>query len=369
MFSSEFDPSLVQDLVNRAKTATSDQISSLVNKPSYSVEDIPLLLSDEASLHIETLAQQAHAITLQRFGKTIQLFAPLYLSNICSNECTYCGFSRERNIRRKKLSTFEMTQEYKILQQKGLDHVLLLTGEAETQVGVPYLKQSIEIASNYFSSIGLEVQPLLSDEYRELIQAGCDSLTVYQETYDPEVYSDVHRAGKKADFSFRLDTPDHGGIAGFYRMNIGFLLGLADWRFDAISTALHLQYLQKKYWESQLGISFPRINPEGINYEIPNAVSTKHLAQLIITFRLVFPDLFITLSTRESAELRHQLLPLGITTMSAESMTSPGGYSGDDQLEQFKTTDHRSLESIQEAILSQGYEPVMKNWDTQITRN
>ena len=125
MFSSEFDPSLVQDLVNRAKTATSDQISSLVNKPSYSVEDIPLLLSDEASLHIETLAQKAHAITLQRFGKTIQLFAPLYLSNICSNECTYCGFSRERNIRRKKLSTLEMTQEYKILQQKGLDHVLL----------------------------------------------------------------------------------------------------------------------------------------------------------------------------------------------------------------------------------------------------
>ena len=364
MFSDQFNPTDVHSLVTRFEDVTSAHVRQVLKKSVFSISDLPILLSDAAHEYLETIAQRSHAITVQRFGKAIQLFAPVYISNLCSNKCTYCGFSVDKKVPRKVLTEAEIHAEATILKKFGFGQVLVLTGESD-RVGVNKIAKSLHIFKNYFPSIGIEVQPFDTPEYRELISSGAQHLTLFQETYHEETYSNVHLIGQKMDFKYRLNAVDRACNADFQSVTLGALLGLADWRFDLIALAMHLEYLQKKYWKTQYLVSFPRINTEGIDFKINHNISDRLLVQIITVFRLLFPDLGIVLSTREHPSFRDKLIPLGITTMSAASKTSPGGYSGQDYAAQFEIHDNRSLEQIKQLLISKSYEPLIKNWDHQ----
>ncbi len=365
-FSTQFDPNEMAYWQDRSASYQSDDVKRAIFATGTDLARFSMLISPAAQGHLETMAQRAHQLTVQRFGKVMQLFIPMYLSNECSNNCTYCGFSVANKFPRRTLNADEIRAEGILLASKGFRHLLVLTGEAQRKVGTEYIANAVQILAPYFSSIGIEVQPMEEIDYHHLIGAGTDSLTVYQETYHPDSYSKYHLSGKKKEFGYRLDTPDRGGKAGFPKMNIGALLGLYDWRYEALSIASHLMYLNRHYWKSKLGISFPRITKVFQDFSPKYLISDAEVTQFILAFRLMFPDIGISLSTRERAEFRDHLLPLGITQMSAESMTSPGGYSGFDEEAQFETTDHRPLATIQSHLTAVGYEPVFKDWDATL---
>lgn len=344
-----------------------DDVLATLRKTTLNSKDFNTLISPAAAPFLEAMAQRAQQITHQRFGKAMQLFIPLYLSNLCYNKCTYCGFSVEHKYPRLILSDKEILAEGQLLAKKGFQHLLLLTGEAEDKVGVDYIAHAIELLNPLFPSIGIEVQPLTEDGYKKIITAGADGLTLYQETYHPESYQKHHLAGKKKHYAKRLQALEYGAKAGFHKINIGALLGLYAWRYEALALAAHLDYLKKTYWRSQYTISFPRIQEMFGEYNPAYDVRDQDLVQLICAFRLCFPDLGISLSTRESATLRDNLVGLGITQMSAESNTAPGGYSGMDSESQFDIADHRPLPLIQDMLKRKGYDPVVKNWDKVLT--
>ncbi len=364
-FASIFPTLPIDSWVSRAKSTTEAEVIQTLSKTHFGLQDLPVLISKSAFSYIEELAQRAHALTRQRFGNVMQVFIPMYISNVCYNSCSYCGFSMENDYKRITLNSEEIVKEGTLLKQRGFQHLLLLTGEADKS-SVGYIAHAVELLHPYFSSIGIEVQPLCVEDYQKMIAAGVDSLTVYQETYHPESYQRYHKAGKKKNFTYRLDTPDRGGKAGFYRLNIGALMGLYEWQYEAIALGFHLDYLQKTYWKTKYSVSFPRIRNMVGDFTPQYELSDGELAQLFCAFRLVFPDIGITLSTRESAQLRDHLFKLGVTTVSAESNTAPGGYSGKENTEaQFEISDHRSLEEIKHILLENGFEPVMKDWDRQ----
>lgn len=328
------------------------------------VEDFKALISPAALPYLEQMAQLSHQLTKKRFGKTVQLFAPMYLSNECNNICTYCGFSFDNKIKRKTLSAAEIIQEINEIKKHGFNHILLVTGEANHTVHVDYFLKAIELIKPHFANISIEVQPLEEDEYRTLHEAGVNAVLVYQETYHQEKYKDYHTKGKKSNFYYRLETPDRIGKAGMHKIGLGVLLGLDDWRTDSFFCALHLDYLQRKYWQTKYSLSFPRIRPaEGVdasNYRI----NDKELVQLICAYRLLNEELEISISTRESEIFRNYIIKLGTTTMSAGSKTNPGGYVVDPEtLEQFEISDERTPKQIADLITAQGYEPVWKDWD------
>lgn len=345
-----------------AKTAA--DVERALNTSKRNLEDFKALISPAAEPYLEQMAQLSHQLTQKRFGKTIQLFAPMYLSNECNNICTYCGFSLDNKIRRKTLSDQEILEEVAYLKSKGFNHILLVTGEANHTVHVPYFKHAMELIRSQFANISIEVQPLDEPEYLELSEAGVYAVLVYQETYHQDVYKQYHPKGKKSNFNYRLDTPDRIGRAGVHKIGLGVLLGLEDWRTDSFFCALHLDYLQRTYWQSKYSISFPRMRPaEGIIE--PNViVGDKELVQLICAYRLFNEDVELSLSTRESEHFRNHVIPLGVTTMSAESKTNPGGYVVEpESLEQFEISDERPVEVIASLIKSKGYEAVWKDWD------
>jgi 2-iminoacetate synthase len=344
------------------ESISEEDVLRTLQKSTFTLADLPTLISKAATPHIEKMAQKAHSITKQRFGNTMQLFIPMYLSNLCFNKCTYCGFSVEHKYPRTTLTEEEILAEAKLIQDKGFQHLLLLTGEAQGVVDVEYISKAVAQVKPLFASIGIEIQPLNEAEYIQMIEAGADSLTLYQETYHQGAYAQYHLAGKKKNFKHRLDAAEAGGRAGFYRINIGALIGLYEWQYEAIALANHLSYMQKKYWKSKYSISFPRIQKMVGQFNPKYIISNSEFVQLICAFRLIFPDIGITLSTRESAELRDQLIPLGITTMSAESKTEPGGYSGKTAEKQFETSDNRSLDEIKTLLIKKGYDPVLKDW-------
>ena len=331
------------------------------------IDDLAALLSPLANKeYLEDMAQLANQLTMRRFGKAIRLFAPIYLSNECNNVCDYCGFSMGNNISRKTLSPAEILREIGILRKLQFDHVLLVTGESSLKVGVDYLYDSITTLNEYFSNVSMEVQPLKSDEYSYLISAGLHAVLVYQETYEKKSYSKHHIKGKKRNFDWRLNTPDRLGRTGINKIGLGCLYGLTDdWRTDSFFAGMHLDYLEKKYWQTSFSMSFPRIRPfEG---ELQPAVDLKDrdLVQLLCAFRIFNHELELSLSTRESPALRENLLPLGITTMSAGSKTNPGGYAGNvESLEQFSISDERTPPEIAAMLRSRGYQPVWKDWDS-----
>jgi 2-iminoacetate synthase len=354
---------------------TAADVERALARDSRDLEDFKALISPAAAPYLETMAQISHRLTIKRFGKVMQLYIPLYLSNECQNICTYCGFSYDNKIRRRTLSAGELLKEADVIRQMGYEHVLLVSGEANQTVGVDYFIKALQVVRPHFANISMEVQPLDQEDYERLIQEGLHTVLVYQETYHREDYKLHHPKGKKSNFGYRLETPDRLGKAGIHKMGLGVLIGLEDWRTDSFFTAMHLQYLEKTYWRTKYSISFPRLRPhveaasgelraasEGLRPKVE--MTDRELIQLICAYRLLDEEVDLSLSTRESPLFRDHAIRLGVTAISAGSRTNPGGYAVDPgSLEQFEIHDDRSPADIAAMIRRQGYEPVWKDWD------
>lgn len=331
------------------------------------LEDFKALVSPAAAGYLEQMAALSQKLTLKRFGNVLQMYVPLYLSNECNNICTYCGFSLDNKMRRKTLSAVEIMQEVMAIKEMGYNHVLLVTGEANQTVHVDYFKKVLELIRPHFAHISMEVQPLDLADYEELKPYGLNTVLVYQETYHQEDYKKHHPKGKKSNFEYRINTPDRLGVAGIHKMGLGVLIGLEDWRTDCFFAALHLNYLEKKYWKSKYSLSFPRLRPFSGGLEPKVEMSDKELAQLIFAYRIFNEEVELSISTRETANFRNNIIKLGVTSISAGSKTNPGGYTVSPQsLEQFEISDERTPAEIAEMIKNQGYEPVWKDWDNAL---
>lgn len=350
--------------LNSILSKTPEDVKRALEKERRDLEDFKALISPAAKPYLEQMAQKSSILTKKRFGNTIQMYAPMYLSNECQNICTYCGFSLTNKIPRRTLTDNEILQEVSFLKEKGYDHILLVTGEANRTVGVDYIKNAIQLIKSQFSNITIEVQPLDQDEYEQLIESGLYAVLVYQETYHKQEYKKHHPKGKKSNFQYRLDTPDRLGKAGIHKIGLGALFGLEDWRADSFFTALHLKYLEKNYWKTKYSISFPRLRPHSGGLEPKVEMTDADLVQLICAFRLFDEEVELSMSTRESEVFRNNIVKLGATSMSAESKTNPGGYSVEPQsLEQFEISDERSTEEIVQMLKNQGLEVVWKDWE------
>ena len=406
MFNEIFDQyswARVKDSIYR-KTAA--DVERALAKGHRDLEDFKALISPAAAPYLEEMAQQSHRSTQKRFGKVIQLYIPLYLSNECQNICTYCGFSLDNKMRRRTLGAGELLREVDAVKAMGYEHVLLVSGEANQTVGVDYFQKALDIVRPQVAHVSMEVQPLDEEDYALLVQRGLNAVLVYQETYNREDYKLHHPKGKKSNFDYRLATPDRLGRAGIQKIGLGVLIGLEDWRTDSWFTALHLGYLEKRYWKTKYSLSFPRLRPfsgegtrrgaglgdegdrragfgdgqplivgghdwgetrdpmAGAGLQPKVVMSDRELIQLICAYRLLDEEVELSLSTRESPVFRDHAIRLGITSLSAGSRTNPGGYVVDpESLEQFEIHDDRSPAMIVEMIRRQGYEAVWKDWD------
>ncbi len=349
-----------------AKTAK--DVERALAKPKRDLEDFKALISPAAEPYLEQMAKLSYSLTRKRFGNTMSLYIPLYLSNLCANACTYCGFSMENRIKRRTLNKEEVAAEIEAIKRMKFDSVLLVTGEHETKVGMKYFREMVPMIKQRFNYLAMEVQPLDQDEYAELKSLGLDAVMVYQETYHPSTYAEHHLRGNKMDFRYRLETPDRLARAGIDKIGIGALIGLEEWRTDCFFAAAHLDYLERTYWQSRYSISFPRLRPCAGNAPTnglqPKSVMTdKQLVQLICAYRLFNSEVELSLSTRESPKFRDNVLPLGITSMSAASKTQPGGYATEEvELEQFEISDERSAASVEDMIREKGFDPVWRDW-------
>ena len=323
------------------------------------------VLSDHRWETTEGLAREAQALTEQYFGRTISLYAPLYISNYCSSWCTYCGFHSHNRIKRFKLTAEEMRQEMTFLADEGIENVLILTGESYNLTPVSYLKEAVGVAREYFPSISLEVHPMTTSEYRELFEQGVDGITVYQETYDRKRYAQVHLSGTKADYEFRYGTPERAARGGMRAISMGILLGLGDVAEDLTALFTHLRWMEKNFPGVEYSVSFPRLKPiKGKNFE-SSFVDDVTFLRIICVTRLLFPRVGINLSTREDARLRDNVLGLGVTRMSAGSNTSVGGYtlkSSEDQDPQFDVEDRRCVDQIVALLKERNFDPVLTDW-------
>ncbi len=354
-------------------------------RESRAVRALDRLLADDSPAALEALAQRARALTLRHFGRTMRLFAPLYLSNECVNICRYCGFSRDNPILRVTLAPEQVEAEARHLAAEGFRNILLVAGEHPKFVSEGYLAECVRRVHPLAPSVSVEVGPMETEPYREVTAAGAEGLVVYQETYDRGVYAAMHLAGPKKDFDWRLDCPERAHAAGFRRIGIGALLGLADWRTEARALAAHTEHLLRHCWTSFLTVSFPRLRPAAGGFAPMVNVSDRDFVRLICALRVVFPEVGVVLSTREPAALRDRLIPLGITHMSAGSHTEPGGYTGAGAGQahrtvrgrpvigsegehgpatgQFAIADERSAAEVARRLAELGYDPVWKDWD------
>lgn len=394
-FAAEFDSLPRTALVRRSLQASAVSVRQALNSSGNDLGNFAQLLSPAAGDLLEELGRRAQKLTQQRFGKVIRLFAPLYLSNECINNCKYCGFSRDNPILRVTLSLGEVRREAEALVAQGFRNILLVSGEHPKFVSNGYLKECIAAVHELVPSVSLEIGPMETKDYQPLVEAGAEGLVVYQESYDREVYETVHTAGPKRDFHWRLETPERAYAAGFRRLGIGALYGLADWRLEAMSLAAHAAYLLRRCWRASLTISLPRLRPCAGEFQPLTQLGDRELVQLVCAFRLTFPDVGLVLSTREAPALRDGLMNLGITLMSAGSHTEPGGYTGAGKqklhhttrgrivelgasewagvgsearaTEQFHIADSRPPEQVAERIRHFGYEPVWKDWDAALS--
>lgn len=397
-FVSEFNSLPFEAWQRRLAAASSASVRRLLAQPSIGLNDFSQLLSPAAAELLEPLCRRSQAMTQQRFGKVIRLFAPLYLSNECINNCKYCGFSRDNPILRVTLSVDEVVREARALKEQGFRNILLVAGEHPKFVSSNYLADCTRALHAEVPGISLEVGPMETDDYHTLVEAGADGLVVYQETYDRAIYAEMHTAGPKRNFDWRLETPERAYDAGFRRLGIGALYGLADWRYEALSVAAHAEYLLRHCWKAQVTISLPRLRPCAGEFQPLTHMTDRELVQLVCAFRLLLPDVGLVLSTRESAPLRNGLIPLGITLISAGSHTEPGGYTGAGREKihltkrgsiiqltggasewavspqhptnatgQFQIADERSPQEVADLLRRLGYEPVWKDWDAALT--
>jgi len=338
-------------------------LAVLSKKRGRNLDDLMALLSPAASPFLEQMAGLSQELTQKRFGKTLQMYIPLYLSNKCSNNCIYCGFRNKNRIKRITLTLDQIMDEVKVIKSYGFDHVLLVTGEAKESAGIEYFEDVLRLIRPYFSHISMEVQPMGQADYERLIKQGLNTVLVYQET-NGKKHHEFHSGGMKSDFFYRLDTPDRIGSAGMHKIGLGALLGLDDWRTDTWFTGLHLNYLKKRYWKTKFSVSFPRLRPATGVIEPRVIVTDRDLAQMICAYRIFDENLELSISTRESVKFRDNAIKIGITSISAGSRTEPGGYTADTgALEQFEINDSRSSDEIANMISSKGYEPVWKDWD------
>lgn len=393
-FVQEFDQLPIASLLRRATECDSASAQASLLRARPTLEDFAHLISPAAAPYLEKMARKSQQLTRQRFGNVIRLFAPLYLSNECINNCRYCGFSRDNSILRVTLSLDDVRREAKAIAEEGFRNILLVSGEHPKFVSNSYMEDCVRVAREFSPSVSLEVGPMETAEYEPLVKAGADGLVVYQETYDRQVYDQMHTAGPKRDFNWRLLTPERAYAAGFRRLGVGPLYGLADWRFEALSAAAHVQYLLRTCWKSYITISLPRLRPCAGEFQPLTQISDREMVQLVCAYRIMFPDVGLVLSTRESPALRNGLIPLGITMVSAGSHTEPGGYTGagKDKLHhtqkgrvvelgasewananeagatgQFQIADERSAQEVAELLRRLGYEPVWKDWDAALT--
>ncbi|MCW8091123.1 2-iminoacetate synthase ThiH [Alteromonas sp. ASW11-130] len=346
-----------------AKRASDVEKALTISKPD--LNDFLALVSPAAELYVEDMARKSVHLTRERFGNTVSFFIPLYLSNVCANECTYCGFTMSNRIKRKTLTLEEVALEARAIQQMGINSLLIVTGEHEKKVGMEYFRQVIPILKSYFDYLTMEVQPLTTQDYTELRTLGVNAILVYQETYHTRRYSLFHQRGNKTDFAFRLDTADRIGEAKMDKIGLGALLGLSDWRTDSVFVAAHAHAIQQQYWRSRVSIAFPRIQPctGDLDDNLMKGPTDRQLVQLICAHRIVNPHAELTLSTRESANFRNNVIPLGITHISAASQTQPGGYGQPaNTLKQFDTDDGRSVAQMKRVIHQLGLDPVFTDW-------
>ncbi len=378
----------------------SNDVERALSEPAgtYNFDKLLALVSPAAENHLEQMAQLAHQLTIRRFGPTIRLYAPLYLSNYCTNSCSYCGFNKENKSERTRLTIDQALEEADIIASEGFRDILLVSSEDRQFISIDYLVELAGKLREKFASISIEIYQLSRDEYARLFKAGIEGVTLYQETYDRQAYKYYHPSGPKSDYDNRLLTPDHIAAAGMREVGLGVLLGLTDWRIETLALAEHAHYLIKRYWQSHISFSFPRLRPaRGTGFlwhghparahglegratktrprwpfhgaQFSHLLSDKNLVQMITALRLCFADAGLVLSTRERAQLRDHLVKLGITKLSAGSKTNPGGYSGHNEaIEQFEIDDNRSPAQVAAMIKQQGFEPVWKDWDVAFIR-
>ncbi len=397
-FVTEFNSLPLPSLVRSSLAAGSRAVQDSLAKSKLTLGDFANLISPAAGEMLEPISVRSHRLTQQRFGKVIRLFAPLYVSNECINNCKYCGFSRDNPILRVTLSLEEVKREAVALREQGFRNILLVAGEHPKFVSNHYLADCTRVLREEVPGVSLEVGPMETEDYRPIVAAGADGLVVYQETYDRSVYDEMHTAGPKKNFDWRLETPERAYAAGFRRLGIAALYGLADWRYEALSLAAHADYLLRHCWKAQVTLSLPRLRPCAGEFQPLTHLTDREMAQLICAFRLMFPDVGIVMSTRETPKLRDGLMPLGVTMMSAGSHTEPGGYTGAGKEKihhtergkiielaagasewtaqanratnatvQFEISDDRSPREVAALIRKLGYEPVWKDWDTALT--
>ena len=347
-------------LLERSADATPADVDGSLRRARRSLDDLAVLLSPAAQSRLEDLAAAAHRVTVQRFGRVVRLFAPLYLSNECASTCTYCGFSAGNEIARRTLSPEEAATEARALRQRGFRHVLLVSGEQARIVSRDYLEECVAAVAAEVPSVSVEVQVWETATYRRLVRAGCEGLLVYQETYDRQTYAATHLKGKKRNYEWRLAAPDRGAAAGMRQLGVGALLGLHDdWRADVLSVAAHASALLRRWWRCDVTVAVPRLRPAAGGFSPARPVDDRELAQLVCALRLALPDVGVSLSTREPPHLRDGLLRLGVTTMSAGSHTEPGGYAEPSEAEpQFEVSDTRSPAEVAAALRAAGYDPV-----------
>ena len=343
---------------------TKKDAEKTLNKESMDIEDLKVLLSPASSQYLNTIAHKAQYETRKHFGTSISLFTPLYISNYCENQCTYCGYNCKNNIHRGKLTIEETEKEFKAISQTGLEDILILTGESRTASNVEYIGEAVKLAKKYFSSISIEIYPLNTDEYKYLSECGADFVCVYQETYNKENYKKLHLSGPKSVFEYRFYAQERAALAGMRGVSFGILFGLDDFRKDAFCAAVHAYLLQQKYPDIKIGFSAPRLRPYIHEHkeQNPHYVNEKELFQAICAYRLFMPFSDITISTRERAGFRDNIIGVCATKISAGVKTSVGGHEDDAKGdEQFEISDSRSVDEIVSTIKQKGLYPVFSN--------
>ena len=370
-FSEELEKISWEQTTHDIYEKTDADVRRALAKKSLDVEDFKALISPAAIPYLEVMAQLSRKYTLERFGKTISMFIPLYITNSCTNSCIYCGFNHNNPMKRTILTEEEMINEYKAIKKLApFENLLLVTGENPAKAGVDYIERALLLARPYFSNLQIEVMPLKSEDYEQLTHAGLNGVICFQETYNRANYNLYHPRGMKSKFEWRVNGFDRMGQAGVHKIGMGVLIGLEEWRTDVTMMAYHLRYLQKHYWKTKYSVNFPRMRPSENGGFQPNVVmSDRELAQLTFAMRIFDHDVDISYSTRECAELRDQMATLGVTTMSAESKTEPGGYFSYPQtLEQFHVSDERKAVEVDAALRALGRIPVYKDWDLALDR-
>ncbi len=357
-------PQLWDELAALTRSVTTENVRQALSREQRELPDLAALISPLARPFLDEMAARSRSLTERRFGRNIMLYVPLYISNACVNHCTYCGFAHDHDFKRRTLNEQEIGVEIQRLQDEGFAHLLLLTGEDKRAVPVADLARAVALAHARVASVSVEVYPMQQQDYAQLIEAGCDSLTLYQETYHQPAYARVHPKGPKANYAKRLAAPLAAAAAGMRSVSIGALLGLADWRVEALYMALHGALLHHLHYRTRLSFGFPRLRDDPGGGVALQPMSEADLAQLIFAMRLVFADADLVISTRERQQFRDGMIGLGVTRMSAGSKTQPGGYSLDNGAgEQFAITDARSPAEVFAVIAARGYEPVWKDFD------